>query len=310
MPLPAAPINSPPAQSSPPSQQAQNLKGITLIAMGFFAFAACDMQAKLLTAELPTFEVVWFRQLGLFMGVIVLLALRGPTTVLSSRRPGLQIARGLTAAASASFFIFGVQYVPLADATAVSFIAPFVVTVLGALVLREPVGARRWGAVALGFLGMLIVIRPGLGVFHPGMLFVVCAAFCFATRQIMSRWLSGADPVLTTVAYTSITSSLVLSLSLPFVWETPEGWRVWDICAGLTLCAGVGEVLIIRALDIGQAVVLAPVQYSLILWSTFYGFVVFGDLPDHWTFLGCGIIIASGLYTVHRERLRKAKATS
>ncbi|OWU68762.1 transporter [Marinibacterium profundimaris] len=286
------------------------MKGITLIAMGFFAFAACDMQAKLLTAELPTFEVVWFRQLGLFMGVIVLLALRGPTTVLSSRRPGLQIARGLTAAASASFFIFGVQYVPLADATAVSFIAPFVVTVLGALVLREPVGARRWGAVALGFLGMLIVIRPGLGVFHPGMLFVVCAAFCFATRQIMSRWLSGADPVLTTVAYTSITSSLVLSLSLPFVWETPEGWRVWGICAGLTLCAGVGEVLIIRALDIGQAVVLAPVQYSLILWSTFYGFVVFGDLPDHWTFLGCGIIIASGLYTVHRERLRKAKATS
>ncbi|MBB95715.1 MAG: EamA family transporter [Rhodobacteraceae bacterium] len=300
MPLPAAPINAP-----LPTQQAQNLKGIALMALGFFSLAACDMQAKLLTSELPPFQVVWFRQLGLLIGVLALLALRGPG-LLVSVKPFLQIGRGLAAAVSASCFVMGVGFVPLADAVAVTFIAPFVVTILGALILREPVGIRRWAAVATGFVGMLIVIRPGMGVFHPAILFIVAAACMFAFRQILSRWLSGADSVTTTVAYTSITSSLVLSVTLPFVWVTPDSAATWGIIAGMGICAGLGEVFVIRALDIAQAVVLAPVHYTLILWGTFYGFVIFGDLPDGWTILGCVIIVASGLYTVHRERLRKS----
>ncbi|WP_428928245.1 DMT family transporter [Marinibacterium sp. SX1] len=302
MPLPAAPINAP-----LPSQQAQNLRGIVLMAMGFFSLAACDMQAKLLTAELPAFQIVWFRQLGLLIGVLALLAIRG-RALLVSVKPGLQIARGLTAAVSAACFIVGVGFVPLADAVAVTFIAPFVVTILGALILREPVGPRRWAAVAAGFVGMLIVIRPGMGVFHPAILFIVAAACMFAFRQVLSRWLSGADSVTTTVAYTSLTSSLVITLTLPFVWVTPDSLSTWGIIAGLAICAGLGEVLVIRALDIAQAVVLAPVHYSMILWGTFYGFVIFGDLPDSWTILGCAIIVASGLYTVHRERLRRASS--
>ena len=302
MPLPAAPINAP-----LPSQQAQNLRGIVLMAMGFFSLAACDMQAKLLTAELPAFQIVWFRQLGLLIGVLALLAIRG-RALLVSVKPGLQIARGLTAAVSAACFIVGVGFVPLADAVAVTFIAPFVVTILGALILREPVGPRRWAAVAAGFVGMLIVIRPGMGVFHPAILFIVAAACMFAFRQVLSRWLPGADSVTTTVAYTSLTSSLVITLTLPFVWVTPDSLSTWGIIAGLAICAGLGEVLVIRALDIAQAVVLAPVHYSMILWGTFYGFVIFGDLPDSWTILGCAIIVASGLYTVHRERLRRASS--
>ena len=303
MPLPAAPINAP---VTPPSQQAKNVKAIMLMAIGFFGFGLCDMQAKVLTAELPAFQVVWFRQLGLFIGVLTILALRGPG-LLASRKPFLQIGRGLTAAASAACFIFGVRHVPLADATAVTFMAPFIVTILGALILREAVGPRRWAAVAVGFLGMLLVIRPGLGVSSPAILFTVAAACMFSTRQIMSRWLSGADSVMTTVAYTSITSSLVLSLTLPFVWVTPESLSTWLIIAGLAISAGLGEIFIIRALDIGEAVALAPVHYTLIIWSTFYGFVIFGDLPDIWTAVGCAIIVGSGLYTVHRERIRKAE---
>lgn len=274
------------------------------MASGLFCFAACDVLAKVLTADLPAFQIVWFRQLGLLAGVVVLLSIKG-LTLLKTPRPMLQIGRGITAALSATGFIIGVRYVPLADAVAVTFVAPFIVTLLGALILREPVGPRRWAAVAVGFVGMLIVIRPGMGVLHPAILFIFLAACSFSLRQILSRYLSGVDSILTTVVYTSVTSSLLLSLTLPFVWQTPDTLRLWVIIVGMAICAGLGEVLVIRALDIGQAVAVAPMQYTMILWGTFYGFVVFGDLPDGWTILGCTIIIASGLYTLHRERLKQ-----
>lgn len=277
------------------------------MALGFFSFAACDVQAKFLTDAFHPIQVVWFRQFGLALGVIVILAIRG-VNILRSRLPVLQITRGLTAVFSAICFVTSVSFVPLADAVAVTFIAPFIVTVLGAIVLREPVGLRRWIAVSVGFVGMLVVIRPGMGVFHPAIGFTVAAACFFALRQILSRSLSGADPVITTVAYTSLTTIVVVSLALPFVWRTPEDARLWWIIFGLALTAGLGEVLVIRALDIAQAVVVAPIHYSIILWSTFYGYVVFTDLPDGWTLIGCAIIVGSGLYTLHRERLSAQKA--
>ncbi|GGF79462.1 DMT family transporter [Mameliella alba] len=275
---------------------------------GFFCFAACDVQAKFLTDSLHPAQVVWFRQIGLALGVLVLIALRGPH-ILRSRLPGLQIMRGLTAVCSALCFVLAVSFVPLADVVAVTFIAPFVVTVLGAVVLREPVGVRRWVAVGIGFVGMLIVIRPGMGVFHPAIGFAVAAAGFFSLRQVLSRSLSGTDSVMTTVAYTSLTAITVVSLTLPFVWRTPDGFGLWLIVAGLAVTAALGEILVIRALDIAQAVVVAPMHYSLIIWGTFYGYVVFSDLPDGWTLLGCGIIVASGLYTLHRERLAAKRGT-
>jgi drug/metabolite transporter (DMT)-like permease len=299
-----------PGKSAPTA--AQNLRGVGLMALGFFLFAACDVQAKFLTDELHAVQIVWFRQLGLLLGVLALLALKG-RAMLASRLPWVQIARGATAVVSAICFVVGITHVPLADAVAVTFVAPFIVTAMGALFLGEPVGLRRWLAVAVGFFGMLIVIRPGMGVFHPAILFVLAAATMFALRQVLSRSLSGVDPVTTTMAYTSLTGTALLSLGLPFVWQTPESAQTWLILAGLALTAGLGEVLVIRALDIAWAVVLAPVHYTMILWGTFYGFVVFSELPDGWTLLGCAVIVASGFYTLHRERLaarRAAQASS
>lgn len=304
--MPNPPI-APIPQVAPTPTAADNLKGIVLMALGFFAFAAGDAMAKMLTSELNPFQIVWFRQSGLLIGVLVLLSMRG-LHLLRTPRPDLQIARGVVAVISASCFIGAIGYVPLADATAVSFVAPFIVTILGALILREPVGLRRWIAVAIGFAGMLVVIRPGLGVFHPAIGLVVVAATAFSMRQILSRWLSGTDSIATTVAYTSLTSSVIVTMIVPFVWKTPEGSTIWLLIGAMTICAAVGEVLVIRALDIAQAVALAPVHYTLILWSTFYGFMVFGDLPDGWTLLGCAVIVVSGMYTVNRERLAAKRA--
>ncbi|MCR8550758.1 DMT family transporter [Salipiger sp. P9] len=278
------------------------MRGILLITLGFVCFGATDALAKLLTTELPPLQVAWFRQIGLFSGVVIMLGLRG-THLLRTRHPLVQILRGVMAAASATFFILALRYVPLADATAVSFIAPFIVTAIGALVLRETVGIRRWLAVLAGFAGMLIVIRPGMGVFHPAIFMVVVAASAFATRQVLSRVLSGDDSIATTVAYTSATSTALLTVPLLLVWETPPAAWIWLVALAMTTCAGVGEILIIRALDIAQAVVVAPLQYSMILWSSLYGFLLFADLPDLWTLAGCSVIVASGLYTLNRERI-------
>ena len=272
------------------------------MALGMFLFSAGDTIAKLLTETVHPVQVVWSRQLGLLLGVAVLLLMRGPG-ILKSANPRLQIGRGVLAVCSATLFIVAIGYVPLADAVAVTFVAPFLVTVMGALILRERVGPRRWAAVGVGFIGMLIVIRPGMGVVHPAMLLIMAAAFFFAMRQILSRMLSGGDRIETTVAYTAITSSAILTLPLPFFWQTPDMTRDLPLLIACALLAAGGEVLVIKSLELAQAVVLAPVHYTLLIWGTAYGWLIFGEFPDIWTWVGAGIIMATGLYVVRRERL-------
>ena len=281
--------------------------GIATLALGFFLFTAVDTTAKFLTDGLHPFQIVWARQLGLVAGVVILLFMKGPK-LLASNRPGLQVARGLMAAGSAALFIFAIRHVPLADAVAVSFVAPFLVTVLGALVLGEVVGIRRWIAVTIGFCGALIILRPGLGVVHPAAFLVVGAAGLFALRQIASRSLGNADPTTTTVAYTALVSAAVLTLPLPFVWEAPT-WQQIQLLAVMAVLAAFAETLVIRAFELAQAVVLAPVHYTLLIWATIWGWLVFGQLPDGWTWIGAAIIVATGLYTLHRERLATQRKT-
>jgi len=270
------------------------------MAGGMFLFSAVDTQAKFLTDTFHPIQIVWSRQSGLLIGVFILLALRG-VAVLRTQYPGLQIVRGAIAAGSATLFIVAVRFVPLADAVAVSFVTPFIVTVLGALVLREPVGVRRWTAVTIGFLGAMI--RPGMGVIHPAVMLVVVAATLFALRQILSRVLSNSDRTATTVAYTALTGSLILSLPLPFVWRWPTSTLEVVLLVSIAILAALAELLVIKALEVAQAVVVAPVHYTLLIWGTMYGYLVFAQLPDLWTWVGALIIVATGVYTLHRERV-------
>lgn len=290
-----------PKKRASSQRRTDSLRGIALMAMGMFLFSGVDTMGKFLTDTVHPIQIVWFRQLGLFLGVLVLIGVQG-RSVLFSSNPKLQIGRGALAACSATLFIAGVGYVPLADAVAITFVAPFIVTIMGALILREPVGIRRWAAVLIGFLGTLIVIRPGMGVMHPAAFLLLIAASAFALRQVLSRILAGEDRTRTTVAYTAIVSWSLLTLPLPFVWQTPSSALELGLLLAMAVMAAIAETLVIMALDAAQAVVVAPVQYSLLIWGTFYGFVVFGQLPDAWTWLGAAIIVATGLYTLNRER--------
>ena len=268
---------------------------------GMALFAITDALAKLLTETFHPMQVVWSRQTGLFVGVLIFIAIRG-IRVLQSTQPKSQIGRGALAAVSASLFIFAVSYVPLADATAITFVAPFMVTIMAATILREPVGIRRWAAVIIGFIGSLIVIRPGLGVIHPAAFLLIIAAGAFAFRQILSRILARGDNASTTVAYTAIVSWTVLCIPLPFFWVTPGSATQLLLFVVLATVAACAETFVILALDKAQAVVVAPVQYSLLIWGTLYGFLLFGELPDYWTLAGALIIVAAGVYTLMRER--------
>lgn len=285
----------------------ENGRGLMLMVAGMFLFSAVDAQAKFLTDSLHPLQIVWSRQLGLLLGVLVLLVARG-RGLLETRRPGLQIARGLLAAGSAVCFVVAVKYVPLADAIAVTFVAPFMVTAMGALLLGEPVGARRWTAVAVGFLGAMIVIRPGFGAMHPAGLLAIAAATMFALRQILSRVLGGSERTATTVAYTALAGGAALTLPLPFVWQWPVPGIEVALLVSIAVMAGLAEILVIKALELALAAVVAPMQYTILIWGTFYGWAVFGQLPDAWTWAGAFVIVATGLYTLRREARRSGSA--
>ena len=273
------------------------------MAAGMFLFSAVDALAKFLTDSLHPLQIVWIRQLGLVAGTMLLAGLYG-VRIFVTAHPVLQLARGVLAAGSAALFIIAISYVALADAIAVTFIAPLIVTVLSAVLLAEKVGIHRWGAIIAGFIGTLVVIRPGFESFHPALLLVLFAATLFAGRQIISRLLSGSDNAYTTVAYTALASSMVLSVPAFYVWTTPPTGQHILLLTIMALLAGLAEFMVIKALQIAHAGLVAPVQYTILIWGTLYGFLIFADIPDIFTFAGAAIIIASGLYTVHRERLR------
>ncbi|MGB1357577.1 MAG: DMT family transporter, partial [Candidatus Puniceispirillaceae bacterium] len=239
----------------------------------------------------------------LVIGVLILIVWHG-RAILRTSFPVLQVGRGVAAAGSATLFIIGLNYVALADAVSVTFVAPLIVTMLAALVLGERVGLHRWTATIIGFVGTLIVIRPGFASFHPGLLLPLLAAVLFAVRQVISRHIGSRDRTETTLAYTALTAFLMLSVAQPFIWQPIGSPRIILILVSMSVMSALGEFLVIRALEVGQAVFVSPLHYTLIIWASLYGYLLFGHFPDLWTWAGSFVIMVSGLYVLHRERKR------
>ena len=206
--------DTPDAASRPARGSINNVRGGMFMLAGMFVFAAVDAQAKYLTDHLPALQIVWLRQIGLVIGVLLLIVYHGRGVLKTDFRT-LQIARGVVAAGSATLFIIGLNFVALADAVSVTFVAPLVVTMLAALLLGERVGIHRWAATVIGFIGTLVVIRPGFESFHPGLFLPLAAAILFAVRQVISRHIGPRDRTATTLTYTALTAFLMRASSSP-----------------------------------------------------------------------------------------------
>jgi drug/metabolite transporter (DMT)-like permease len=229
-----------------------------------------------------------------------------PLYAMQTNRLGLHLVRGAALLGSSLFFISGLRFLPIAEASATGFVAPLFVTALSIVFLGEKVGLRRWIATAVGLIGVLIILRPGTGAFHPAAFFPLISALAWACTLIMTRMMSGTERAITTMTYSSIAGLLILSALVPFVWVTPT-WH--DIAFGILIgvASTAGQWIVVLAFRYADASVLAPFSYTQLLWVSGLGYLVFGEVPDAYTITGAAFIVASGLYTAHRERVRRSQ---
>lgn len=297
---PRAPVSKAPARADHP------FKGIALILGSTIFLGTSDVTAKYLSATLPSIEITWIRFLTFALIMMPAMVPGSPLFALQTGRLSLHLLRGLTILGSSLFFISGLRFLPIAEASATGFVAPLFVTALSIVFLSEKVGLRRWIATGVGLIGVIIILRPGTGAFHPAAFFPLVSALCWACTLIITRMMSGTERAVTVMAYSSIVGLVMLSALVPSVWVAPT-WH--DIALGVFIgvASTLGQWIVVLAFRYADASVLAPFSYTQLLWVSILGFLIFGEVPDVWTVTGAGFIVASGLYTAHRERVRRSQ---
>ena len=292
--------NALPARRAAPRSATSVGIGLTLVAIGLFT--TMDTIGKTLMADYPFQQVVWARYFFQCTLMLVMLPHLGIAGLLRTRRHALQIGRGLLLAVATLCMFGAISVVPLADAYAITFTAPLLVTALSVPLLKERVGWRRWSAVLVGFVGVLIVIRPGFGDAPWQLMLPLVTAACFALYQILTRLVS-IDPDETPFVmlfYVAWVGAAVMTLMVPFYWQ-PVALADWPWMVAMGGLGAIGHLILIRALVIAPASLIAPFTYSQIVWALIAGYLVFGDVPDGWMLVGCTVIVASGLFVFYRE---------
>jgi drug/metabolite transporter (DMT)-like permease len=287
-------------------QRSHRLTGIALMCGAIACFCLLDTTAKYLNLHMNTLEVAWARYTGAFFFPFIV---SNPWTrpgLTVTRRPVLQIGRSMMLLASTLCNFAALRYLQLDEAQALTFSTPFFVAVLSGPLLGEWVRWRRWTAIGVGFIGVLVVIRPGFGSFNPAALLSLSAAVFYALYAITTRILARTDSNETTLFYSNIVGAVVLLPVLPFVWTTPTDPFTIALMVWTGLVGSFGHYLLIAAHRLAPAAVLAPFIYTGIILAIVLGFVVFGNVPTGWTLAGAAIVIGSGLYILHRERAAKA----
>jgi drug/metabolite transporter (DMT)-like permease len=217
------------------------------------------------------------------------------------RSPVVQVVRALLLAVSALAFVEAIQLMPLAEATSVGFISPLLITALSVVMLGEVVRARRWAAIVVGLLGVLIIVRPGTEAFQPAALLVLGSSSAWAVAVVLTRRMSGHDPTATTLLWSAVIGLAAMSVVLPFDWVWPRA-QDWALGIALGLVASGGQYLMVQAYRFAPASLLAPFSYSSLLWSAALGWALFGALPDMWTLAGAVVIVLAGLVAARPEK--------
>jgi drug/metabolite transporter (DMT)-like permease len=262
-----------------------------------------DAMVKALGSTYGSFQLMLFRSVIAMVPLAVLIWRAGGFKVVRANKPWLQVARILVGFGSMFGFFYVFPRMPLVDAYAISFAAPFFMVALSVPLLGEAVGWRRWTAVGVGFAGVLLMLDPWGISFHMMSLLVLAATFCYSLSTVLVRLASRYDHDAVTLFWFSIVSSAAsLVLGIPeWIWPTPIDW-VWLILLGLL--GGVAQILVTRAWRLAPAAVLAPFDYASIVLAVLYGYLWFKEEPSWTVWLGLPLVIGSGLYILHRERIR------
>lgn len=279
-----------------------HLRGIFLIIAAVSTFSVLDTTAKYLAQTYPVPGVVWVRYAAQTLFTLVAIGPRLKLDLVRTRRPGLQFFRGVALALSSLLFCSALAVMPIAEASAITFLAPLLLTAMSALLLKERVPASAWVAVMGGFVGVLFIVRPGGAAFTPAALFAVGAALCFAAYQLLTRKLAGVDSTMATLFLGGLIGTLLLAVVLPFYWRVPASFFDAGLFALLGVLGGVGHFILIRAFEHAPPSVLAPFVYLQLVAVLILGLVVFGQFPDYWSLVGMAIIVLSGAWVASRRR--------
>ncbi|MCC7252697.1 DMT family transporter [Hyphomicrobium sp.] len=285
----------------------RRLQAIGLMLMAVVLFSGLDTTAKyLVTREgLGMGQVVWSRFIGQFALLFLLVPAFGVMStkaLFTTSRLGWQLVRSVLMVGTTAFNFLALEYLRLDQTITIVFLAPLVVALLAGPLLGEWVGRRRVAAVMVGFVGVLIAVRPGFGVMHPAVLYAFAAMLAYAFFMLLTRHMARFDPPLVTLFYSMFVGAIG---GIPFAiadWQTPSHALAWVLLGALGILGGLGHWLFLHAYRLAPASAIAPFLYMQLLTMVAFGFAVFGDLPDLWTLAGATLIVASGVYLVHRER--------
>lgn len=274
-------------------------------------FSCLDTTGKYLLRYMDPLQVVWARYFGAFLLALIFLNPITRPRMMTTSRPLMQIGRSALLLASTALNFFALRHLQLDEALAILFSTPFLVAVLCVPLLGEWVGWRRWTAISVGFLGVLLVARPGFGGLHPAALLTLGSAVCYALYVISTRVLARSDSTETTLFYSNLVGAVAMLPVIPFVWTTPNSAFVVALMVLIGALGSGGHYLLIRGHRLAPASTLAPFIYTQMVWTTALGFLVFGDVPHRWTVVGGLIVVSSGLYLLNRERkLGKAEPSA
>jgi drug/metabolite transporter (DMT)-like permease len=292
------------------ARPASRMKAIGLMCAAVTVFACLDASAKYLQTRtgLPTQQLVWLRFLGQFLLIVLLLGALDIPRLLRTVKPWHQGFRSLLMLGSTAFNFAALLYLRLDQAVTIQFLAPMVVALLAGPLLGEWVGWRRMLAIAVGFGGILLVIRPGFADVHWAVALSFGCMLCYALFMLSTRYLSAYDPPDVTLFLSLIAGAVLCAPLAIATWVWPKDAATWALLALPGLLGATGHYLFLLAYRLAPASTLAPFVYFQLLAVTLIGYTVFGDLPDVWTLAGSGIIILSGIYMVHRERVVRGEA--
>jgi len=279
--------------------------------MRVLLFSMMETTGKYLSESYPVPMVVWFRYSVHLVLMVVVLAPRMGMRLIRTSQPGAQMVRASLLMAATLFNFSALSFLPMAEVKAISFVSPLLVTIFAAWLLAEKVTRGRWVAVAAGFFGVLFIVRPGSEMLQWQAALPLGAALCYSLYQIMTRSLSDREDPSTTLFYSALVGCVVLTPLLPQFWQVPELKHI-PFLLFLGFAGVAGHFMLIKAMELENASFLSPLGYAQLVWATLFGFLIFGDFPDGYGFVGIAIIVASGLYVAlgHRFKAREVPETA